>query len=75
MILSYSKQDGEQSYRVVSTKSEEEAESRFQYILAAPTSIVTKIINQGQSYKMKIKKLGQDLEEAGGRAGEVCPSV
>ena len=53
-----------QSYRV-STKAEEEGESRFQYILAAPTSIVTKTgepsltyINQGQSYEIKIKKLG-----------------
>ena len=49
----------------MSTKSEEEAERRFQYILAAPTSIVTKTgepsltyINQGQSYEIKIKKLG-----------------
>ena len=49
----------------MATKSEEEGESRFQYILAAPTSIVTKTgepsltyINQGQSYEMKIKKLG-----------------
>ena len=58
--------DGEpgQSYRVA-TKAEEEGESRFQYILAAPTSIVTKTgepsltyINQGQSYEIKIKKLG-----------------
>ena len=38
---------------------------RFQYILAAPTSILTKpgdpsltYINQGQSYEIKIKKLG-----------------
>merc|ERR1712080_128507 len=38
---------------------------RFQYVLAAPTSIATKAgepsltyINQGQSYKIKIKKLG-----------------
>lgn len=67
VILSYSKQDGEQTYRVVATKSEEETEgqARFQYILAAPTSIVTKAgepsltyINQGQSYEIKIKKLG-----------------
>jgi len=43
----------------------EEEESRFQYILAAPTSIQTKpgdpsltYINQGQSYEIKIKKLG-----------------
>ena len=42
-----------------------EGESRFQYILAAPTSILTKpgdpsltYINQGQSYEIKIKKLG-----------------
>ena len=53
-----------QSYRLAG-KAEEEGESRFQYILAAPTSIVTKTgepsltyINQGQSYEIKIKKLG-----------------
>ena len=53
-----------QSYRL-GGKTEEEGESRFQYILAAPTSIVTKTgepsltyINQGQSYEIKIKKLG-----------------
>ena len=47
------------------TAAEEEEESRFQYILAAPTSIQTKpgdpsltYINQGQSYEIKIKKLG-----------------
>jgi len=73
VILSYSKQDGEQ-YRIVNPKSElgkiitntdEETDSRFQYILAAPTSIATKAgepsltyINQGQSYEIKIKKLG-----------------
>jgi hypothetical protein len=65
--------DGEQ-YRIVNPKSEnvqiitnteEETDSRFQYILAAPTSIATKTgepsltyINQGQSYEIKIKKLG-----------------
>lgn len=39
--------------------------SRFQYVLAAPTSIATKIneetltyLNQGQSYEIKLKKLG-----------------
>ena len=44
---------------------ETDGESRFQYILAAPTSILTKpgdpsltYINQGQSYEIKIKKLG-----------------
>ena len=42
-----------------------EDDSRFQYILAAPTSVATKYgepsltyINQGQSYEIKIKKLG-----------------
>ena len=56
--------DGDQACRNVA-KAEEETESRFQYILAAPTSIVTKTgepsltyINQGQSYEIKIKKLG-----------------
>lgn len=73
VILSHSKQDGEQ-YRIVNPKSEnvhivanteDETDSRFQYILAAPTSIATKTgepsltyINQGQSYEIKIKKLG-----------------
>lgn len=38
---------------------------RFQYVLAAPTSIATKnnedsltYLNQGQSYEIKLKKLG-----------------
>jgi len=73
VILSNSKQDGDQ-YRIVNPKSEnvqivtnteEETDNRFQYILAAPTSIATKTgepsltyINQGQSYEIKIKKLG-----------------
>ena len=46
-------------------ETQEDGESRFQYILAAPTSILTKpgdpsltYINQGQSYEIKIKKLG-----------------
>ena len=46
-------------------EEEEERGSRFQYILAAPTSIATKYgdpsltyINQGQPYEIKIKKLG-----------------
>lgn len=40
-------------------------ESKFQYVLAAPTSIATKnnedtltYLNQGQSYEIKLKKLG-----------------
>ncbi|XP_023320794.1 transcription factor CP2-like protein 1 [Eurytemora carolleeae] len=44
---------------------DDDPESRFQYILTAPTSIATKLgdpsltyINQGQSYELKIKKLG-----------------
>ena len=48
-----------------SASEETDGESRFQYILAAPTSILTKpgdpsltYINQGQSYEIKIKKLG-----------------
>ena len=48
-----------------SVSEEADGESRFQYILAAPTSILTKpgdpsltYINQGQSYEIKIKKLG-----------------
>merc|ERR1719450_1103268 len=73
VILSNSKQDGDQ-YRIVNPKSEnvkvlagedDDTDSRFQYILAAPTSIATKAgepsltyINQGQSYEIKIKKLG-----------------
>jgi len=73
VILSHYKQDGEQYGRVnpkselVQTNShtEEDIDNRFQYILAAPTSIATKVgepsltyINQGQSYEIKIKKLG-----------------
>lgn len=49
--------------------TEDETDSRFQYILNAPTSIATKLgepsltyINQGQSYELKIKKLG-DLSQ------------
>lgn len=45
--------------------SDEDSDERFQYILNAPTSIATKVgepsltyINQGQSYELKIKKLG-----------------
>jgi len=44
---------------------DEESDASFQYILTAPTSIATKVgepsltyINQGQSYQVKIKKLG-----------------
>jgi transcription factor CP2-like protein len=39
---------------------------RFQYVLAAATSIATKVneetltyLNQGQSYEIKLKKLGE----------------
>jgi len=50
---------------VQSVPSYEDADSNFQYVLTAPTSIATKVgepsltyINQGQSYELKIKKLG-----------------
>ena len=43
----------------------EDLDSSFQYVLTAPTSIATKVgepsltyINQGQSYELKMKKLG-----------------
>lgn len=46
---------------------------RFQYVLAAATSIATKVneetltyLNQGQSYEIKLKKLG-DLTEYRGK--------
>lgn len=48
-------------------------ESRFQYVLAAATSIATKsneetmtYLNQGQSYEIKLKKLG-DLSTCRGK--------
>lgn len=47
--------------------------SRFQYVLAAATSIATKVseetltyLNQGQPYEIKLKKLG-DLSEYRGK--------
>lgn len=52
--------------------------SRFQYVLAAPTSIATKnneetltYLNQGQSYEIKLKKLG-DLSSLRGKILKVC---
>jgi len=80
VILSYTKPDITEQQKGFITKSEigtikgksasvqssdDESDSRFQYILAAPTSIATKTgepsltyLNQGQSYEIKIKKLG-----------------
>lgn len=50
---------------------------RFQYVLAAATSIATKVteetltyLNQGQSYEIKLKKLG-DLSNYRGRVLKV----
>ncbi|GLV44658.1 gemini [Carabus blaptoides fortunei] len=63
-------QDG---HRNVVTSSDLSEDSRFQYVLAAATSIATKVnedtltyLNQGQSYEIKLKKLG-DLSNYRGR--------
>ena len=49
----------------IGVQSFEDMDSSFQYVLTAPTSIATKVgepsltyINQGQSYELKMKKLG-----------------
>lgn len=59
-------------YNVTSSSSFSE-DCRFQYVLAAATSIATKInedtltyLNQGQSYEIKLKKLG-DLSHSRGK--------
>lgn len=55
-------QDG---YHVTSSSNNFGEDCRFQYVLAAATSIATKVnedtltyLNQGQSYEIKLKKLG-----------------
>ena len=52
------------SYNVTSSSNHFGEDSRFQYVLAAATSIATKVnddtltyLNQGQSYEIKLKKL------------------
>lgn len=58
--------DGSNHSKLVRSKGDRSAEeSRFQYVLAAATSIATRIneetityLNQGQSYEIKLKKLG-----------------
>lgn len=54
---------------------------RFQYVLAAPTSIATKnneetitYLNQGQSYEIKLKKLG-DLTACRGKILKVIRQI
>lgn len=53
------------TYSLTSTTCTFTDDCRFQYVLAAATSIATKInedtltyLNQGQSYEIKLKKLG-----------------
>ncbi|CAH1113968.1 unnamed protein product [Psylliodes chrysocephalus] len=57
--------NSQDSYSVSSTNYNLIEDSRFQYVLAAATSIATKqnedtltYLNQGQSYEIKLKKLG-----------------
>ncbi|XP_074037338.1 transcription factor CP2 like gemini isoform X1 [Leptinotarsa decemlineata] len=61
-----SSQNSADSYTVSSTNYNLIEDSRFQYVLAAATSIATKqnedtltYLNQGQSYEIKLKKLGE----------------
>lgn len=68
-------QDG---YTVTSSSSTFGEDCRFQYVLAAATSIATKVnedtltyLNQGQSYEIKLKKLG-DLSTYRGKLLKVC---
>lgn len=56
-----------------------DCEPRFQYVLAAATSIATKVneesltyLNQGQPYEIKMKKLG-DLSSFRGKLLRVSP--
>ncbi|KAG5894830.1 hypothetical protein JTB14_033674 [Gonioctena quinquepunctata] len=60
-----SPQNSQDNYTVSSTNYNLIEDSRFQYVLAAATSIATKqnedtltYLNQGQSYEIKLKKLG-----------------
>lgn len=62
LVTSQSSQD---NYNVSSTNYNFTEDCRFQYVLAAATSIATKVnedtltyLNQGQSYEIKLKKLG-----------------
>ncbi|CAG9854274.1 unnamed protein product [Phyllotreta striolata] len=57
--------NSQDSYSISSTNYNLIEDSRFQYVLAAATSIATKqnedtltYLNQGQSYEIKLKKLG-----------------
>ncbi|XP_057653357.1 transcription factor CP2-like protein 1 [Diorhabda carinulata] len=60
-----SSSNSQDSYNITSTKFNPIEDKRFQYVLAAATSIATKqnedtltYLNQGQSYEIKLKKLG-----------------
>lgn len=66
------------NYTVSSTNYNLIENCRFQYVLAAATSIATKqnedtltYLNQGQSYEVKLKKLG-DLSMYRGKLLKVC---
>ena len=57
--------NSQDNYNVTSTNYNFAEDCRFQYVLAAATSIATKVnedtltyLNQGQSYEIKLKKLG-----------------
>ncbi|XP_015837103.1 transcription factor CP2-like protein 1 isoform X2 [Tribolium castaneum] len=57
--------NSQDNYNVTSTNYSFAEDCRFQYVLAAATSIATKVnedtltyLNQGQSYEIKLKKLG-----------------
>lgn len=71
---------GQENYNLVSNSnitSTYAEDSRFQYVLAAATSTATKVnedtltyLNQGQSYEIKLKKLG-DLSTVRGKMFKV----
>lgn len=69
------------SGRAIVTSSDHSEDCRFQYVLAAATSIATKVnedtltyLNQGQSYEIKLKKLG-DLSNYRGRVLKVLSFI
>lgn len=68
----------QENFNVPSTNCMFKEDCRFQYVLAAATSIATKVnedtltyLNQGQSYEIKLKKLG-DLSAYRGKMLRVC---
>lgn len=69
--------NSQDNYNVTSTNYNFAEDCRFQYVLAAATSIATKVnedtltyLNQGQSYEIKLKKLG-DLSMYRGKSLKV----